>query len=103
MNIIEERRKAMGLTQGELAKLIHKTQSCIQRYEANAIPRGDVLIALAIVLNCSPSEIIDSMENAKNVKVVQIPVSELEDMKTKLKKQEEELNVFRSALNYQQA
>ena len=103
MNLIEEKRRAMGLSQVELAKLINMTQPSVKRYEANIIPRGDVLMQLAHVLNCDPSDILRSMEKDRNTELVEIPVSELEDMKAKLKEQENELNVFRSALNYQQA
>lgn len=49
---IKERRRALGLTQGDLAKLVNLTQAQISRYErGDSDPPPDSLVALARALN----------------------------------------------------
>lgn len=54
-NRIAERRKALSMTQGELAKAIHLSPSTVSRYESDSIDRIPYAHAkaLADVLGCS--------------------------------------------------
>ncbi len=56
---IKEKRTAAGLTQEELARLIHTTRQTVSNYElGNSEPGLDVLQDLAVELHCSVAELI---------------------------------------------
>jgi transcriptional regulator with XRE-family HTH domain len=51
---IKERRQLLGMTQEELAALVHTTQKQISRYEGGFNdPRGQIIAALAQALHTS--------------------------------------------------
>ena len=55
---LAERRKAAGLTQEQLGRIVGLDQNAIWRYESGLhLPRKDVLIRLAIVLNCEVKDL----------------------------------------------
>lgn len=52
------RRKAAGLTQEQLGQIVGLDQNAVSRYESGLhLPRKDVLIRLAIVLNCEVKDL----------------------------------------------
>ncbi|WP_277973287.1 helix-turn-helix domain-containing protein [Pantoea agglomerans] len=54
-NRIHEARKALGLTQKQIAESCGVTASCVTQWEAGQItPSSDKIISLAIALNCDP-------------------------------------------------
>lgn len=51
---IKERRMLLGMTQEELADLVHTTQKQISRYESGMNdPKGQTIVALACALHTS--------------------------------------------------
>ena len=64
--LIKQKRKELGLTQKELAKIVHTSQQAIARYETQkAEPSLEVLQALSEALGTPLSYFID--ENASDV------------------------------------
>ena len=58
MKGLAERRKAAGLTQEQLGQIVGLDQNAVSRYESGLhLPRKDVLIRLAIVLNCEVKDL----------------------------------------------
>ena len=58
MKGLVERRKAAGLTQEQLGQIVGLDQNAVSRYESGLhLPRKDVLIRLAIVLNCEVKDL----------------------------------------------
>jgi len=47
------KREKLGFTQKHLAEKIGSNKNSVQRYESGALPKGDKLLALSNVLNCS--------------------------------------------------
>ncbi len=62
MKLMYEARKESGLTQNQVARLLHKNQSYISKYE-NGERRLDVLefLELAHVMGFNPSEFITKL------------------------------------------
>jgi transcriptional regulator with XRE-family HTH domain len=50
---LKERRELFGFTQVELAEKIGSNKGTIQNYESGSLPKGDYVITLAEVLECS--------------------------------------------------
>jgi transcriptional regulator with XRE-family HTH domain len=50
---LKERRELFGFTQVELAEKIGSNKGTIQNYESGSLPKGDYVITLAKVLDCS--------------------------------------------------
>lgn len=71
MNIgenIRKYRKLKGLTQPGLGKIIGKSVSTIQKYEANAVkPDFVVLDALADALDCSLTDLLKTNNDTENI------------------------------------
>lgn len=59
--LIKQKRKELGLTQKELAKIVHTSQQAIARYETQkAEPSLEVLQALSEALGVPLSYFVDS-------------------------------------------
>ena len=57
---IESRRKALGLTQGDIAKKLGVDQSSVHLWESGKTkPRVDTLIKLAKLLKCTVNDLLD--------------------------------------------
>ncbi len=66
MNIIEEKRVRMGLTQKDLAEIIGVDRTTVGKWElGRSIPRVEKLLALAKTLNCSIEDVY-SCQTLKN-------------------------------------
>ena len=57
-NPIACRRIAAGLTQTQLASILHVTQVAVSRWESGVIPRKKILINLAELLKCEQRDLI---------------------------------------------
>ena len=58
MNIIEEKRVRMGLTQKDLAEIIGVDRTTVGKWElGRSIPRVEKLLALAKTLDCSIEDV----------------------------------------------
>ena len=55
---IAQRRIAAGLTQTQLASILHVTQVAVSRWESGVIPRKKMLMKLAEILKCEPRDLI---------------------------------------------
>lgn len=59
MNIIEGKRKVLGLNQGDLAEKLGVDRSTVAKWETGAAkPRTDALIKLCEILSCSADELL---------------------------------------------
>lgn len=66
MNIIEEKRVRMGLTQKDLAEIIGVDRTTVGKWElGRSIPRVEKLLALAKTLDCSIEDVY-SCQSIKN-------------------------------------
>ena len=76
---IKERRKALGLSQDELAEMAGTNQGQISRYEnGESIPMADVLEALARGLDCSADWLLGLTDNANLQTISESELEELE-------------------------
>jgi transcriptional regulator with XRE-family HTH domain len=60
---LRKAREKCGLNQVELSKKIGVNKNTIQNYESGGRPRGDYLVAIADVLNCSTDWLLRGIEN----------------------------------------
>ena len=64
---IKSRRRALGLTQAELAKQLGLTQANVSRIEANVKgPSADLLLSIAEVLECDVHELLGVAEKPQD-------------------------------------
>ncbi len=58
MNVIEEKRMRLGLTQKDLAEMIGVDRTTVGKWElGRSIPRVEKLLALSKILNCSIEDV----------------------------------------------
>ena len=79
---IRERRKALGLTQGDLAQKLGLQTSAVAKYENGRVEniKRSVILKMAQVLECSPSYLmgIDETDDAIGSDTYNFPVSRFE-------------------------
>lgn len=59
---LKERRQKYGFSQLELAQKIGANKNTIQRYESGELPKGNFIIAIAEVLECSIDWLLRGVE-----------------------------------------
>lgn len=58
VNVIEEKRMRLGLTQKDLAEMIGVDRTTVGKWElGRSIPRVEKLLALSKILNCSIEDV----------------------------------------------
>lgn len=69
------RRKALGLTQAALAKILGLSSVSVVKWEtAQSKPRGENLLALAEALKCTPNWLIFGNEEQEPIPVEHLPL-----------------------------
>ncbi len=76
---IRERRKALGLSQEELARMIGTVQKQVSRYETGEnSPTSDVIIELTYALDASADWLLGLSDNLRRVGMGDTELSEIE-------------------------
>lgn len=61
MHPIERYRRALGLTQAQLAEKVGVSFATVQRWESGAEPRPSTLVKVAKALGVEPMQLLDEM------------------------------------------
>lgn len=105
--LIKQKRKELGLTQKELAKIVHTSQQAIARYETQkAEPSLEVLQALSEALGVPLSYFVDSDTSSTECDYIALYRSltahskkQAFEFMTLLKRQEMERNRFKDNIS----
>lgn len=105
--LIKQKRKELGLTQKQLAKIIHTSQQAIARYETQkAEPSLEILQALSEALGVPLSYFIDSDTSDTEHDYIALYRSltaynkkQVFEFMKLLKRQEMELTIFKKDIN----